>query len=99
MVKYLCAHILEFVNFPYSVREKGHLSNFKHVFEQCQPEGEAKWLSPHSAKIIYMLIRADILNKAQLLDNHVILLSHRGCCNFMQPVMELYKESFHFRNS
>lgn len=70
--------ILEFVNFPCSVREKGHLSNFKHLFEQCQPEGEAKWLSPHSAKIIYMLIRADILNKAQLLDNHVILLSHRG---------------------
>ena len=65
MVKCLCAHILEFVNFPYSVREKGHLSNFKHVFEQCQPEGEAKWLSPHSAKIIYMLIRADILNKAR----------------------------------
>ena len=90
MARCLCAHIPAFVNFPYSVREKGHLSNFKHLFEQCQPGagGEAKWLSPHFAKIIYMLIHADILNKAQLLDNHVILLSHTGCCNFMQPVME-----------
>ena len=42
MVKCLCAHILEFVNFPYSVREKGHLSNFKHLFEQCQPGGGGK---------------------------------------------------------
>lgn len=63
MVKCLCAHIPAFVNSPYSVREKGHLSNFKHLFEQCQPGGEAKWLSPHSAKIIYMLIRADIFEQ------------------------------------
>ena len=39
MARCLCAHIPAFVNFPYSVREKGHLSNFKHLFEQCQPGG------------------------------------------------------------
>lgn len=30
-------------------------------------------IHPHSVKIICMLIHADILNEAQLLNNHVIL--------------------------
>lgn len=79
MVKCLCAHILEFVNFPYSAKDKEHLSNFKHLFEQCEPWGRAgEGRVVACILIICMLIHTDILNKAQLLDNHVILLSHRG---------------------
>lgn len=57
------------------------------------------WLYPHSGKRICMLIHADILKKSQLLNNHVILPSCRGCYIFMHSVMEQWKESLHFRNS
>lgn len=86
MVKCLCAHIPGFVNFPSFAKNKEHLPNSKHLFEVSTWRGrtQSRCIHSHSGKIICMLIHADILNEAQLLNNHVILVSRRGCCIFMQ---------------
>ena len=86
MVKCLCAHIPGFVNFPSFAKNKEHLPNSKHLFEVSTWRGRTQsgCIHSHSGKIICTLIHADILNEAQLLNNHVILVSRRGCCIFMQ---------------
>lgn len=56
-----------FLIFSSSAKNKEHLSNFKHLFAQCQPGGKRQsgCLQPHPVKEIGMLIHADLLSEVR----------------------------------